>query len=1059
MSAPLDWDGGWTAVHFEAFFRAVHGPAPFPWQRRLIARLLEGGGWPDELTLPTATGKTAAIDVALFHLAAELHRGGERRAPVRIALVVDRRLIVDDAHARAETIARALADPTREAEAIRRVAAALGKLAESPGRPLLVRRLRGGVPREDDWARTPAQPTVLTSTVDQVGSRLLFRGYGLTPSVAPIHAGLLGADCLILLDEVHLSRPFRQTLDAVVRSGRGGADSPVRPLRRVLMTATPAGASGPGRAFALDGDDLAHPVLAPRLTRPKPAALVEIRPSKGRAGAGDDAGGRAGEAAKRRAIEHDRVEAVCARVASALEHLGGPAGRIGGAPPVVGVVVNRVLRARAVYERLAAAYDVPAGDGEPGVRRVTLVIGPARGVDRERLVDRDLAPLKTGRGAAREALEGARIVVATQTIEAGVDLDFDGLVTEVAALDALRQRFGRLNRAGRDIEPYAAVLAHPGDDLKPKGDGDPLYGMAAAQTWEKLSGWHAGDGRVDFAHAAMAPRLAALSDAEQAALAAPGTDAPVVLPAYIDLWSQTAPVPASDPEPALFLHGPNRSDPTVRLVWRGDLTEGTLDRAGAVLDVAPVRGAEAVEISLAAARAWLSWRGSTPVDFADVPGRGGGEAATGRGRAAFRVDRGGGEVLRDPAALRPGDLLVVPATYGGCDRFGWRPESREPVPDVGEFAAWPYRGGRYAVRIGPARLQAASAADGPTGADARAAANSAAARWDTLAALLAEAATGGGGEEAQLRALLSAGLPESLRRLLAPLEHARRGPGRRLDVLAPYAPEDADAPYAGGVVIAARFGLTDAARLHADDGVAEAGEARVRAAGVPATEDDAVGSLDRVELDLVAHSRAVEDKARAFARACGLPEPLAADVALAGWLHDAGKADPRFQAVLGTGDPLLLAARSVLAKSGRRSAPGDWERAGLPPHWRHEALSVRLALENPRLSGAHDPGLVLWLVGTHHGRGRPLFPHGDPLDAEARVLPRLRELTAPLGPGRGPQSLGFGLEGAAFGDELRGLDWAQLFAALKRRYGAWGLAHLEAVLRLADHRASEGADA
>ena len=36
-------------------------------------------------------------------------------------------------------------------------------------------------------------------------------------------------------------------------------------------------------------------------------------------------------------------------------------------------------------------------------------------------------------------------------------------------------------------------------------------------------------------------------------------DAPIVLPAYVDLWSQTSPVPSADPEVALFLHGPDRA--------------------------------------------------------------------------------------------------------------------------------------------------------------------------------------------------------------------------------------------------------------------------------------------------------------------------------------------------------------------------------------------------------------------------------------------------------------------------------------------------------------------
>ena len=90
-----------TADNFDAFFHEVHGVQPFPWQTRLARKLAQENTWPEVLDLPTGSGKTAALDIAVFHLALEAVRGRERRAPVRIAMVVDRRLVVDDAFDRA----------------------------------------------------------------------------------------------------------------------------------------------------------------------------------------------------------------------------------------------------------------------------------------------------------------------------------------------------------------------------------------------------------------------------------------------------------------------------------------------------------------------------------------------------------------------------------------------------------------------------------------------------------------------------------------------------------------------------------------------------------------------------------------------------------------------------------------------------------------------------------------------------------------------------------------------------------------------------------------------
>ena len=59
-----------TVKRFDDYFRELHGPDPYSWQRRLATQAVEGE-WPPAIDLPTGSGKTACIDVAVFALACQ----------------------------------------------------------------------------------------------------------------------------------------------------------------------------------------------------------------------------------------------------------------------------------------------------------------------------------------------------------------------------------------------------------------------------------------------------------------------------------------------------------------------------------------------------------------------------------------------------------------------------------------------------------------------------------------------------------------------------------------------------------------------------------------------------------------------------------------------------------------------------------------------------------------------------------------------------------------------------------------------------------------------------
>ena len=175
---------------FGKMFEALTGYEPLRWQWRLYEEWLAGDVKP-VIDLPTGMGKTNVMAIWLMARAAR-RQIDPLRLPTRLVYVVDRRTVVDQA--------------TMLAEKIRAGAERMNK--ETDIAVPTISTLRGQFADNRDWVRDLSRPAIIIGTVDMIGSRLLFSGYRSSYKQRPLHAGLLGQDSLLILDEAHLSEPF-----------------------------------------------------------------------------------------------------------------------------------------------------------------------------------------------------------------------------------------------------------------------------------------------------------------------------------------------------------------------------------------------------------------------------------------------------------------------------------------------------------------------------------------------------------------------------------------------------------------------------------------------------------------------------------------------------------------------------------------------------------------------------------------------------------------------------------------------------------------------------------
>jgi CRISPR-associated endonuclease/helicase Cas3 len=383
------------------------GETPFPWQMELLRRFCQGEHV-SSLDIPTGLGKTSVMAIWLVARALKA-----KNLPRRLVYVVDRRAVVDQATEVAESLRKWVAENEC-------VACALGL----NGRSLPISTLRGQYVDNREWLEDPSSPAIIVGTVDMVGSRLLFSGYGVSRRMRPYHAGLLGVDTLVVLDESHLVPPFEHLLRAIETDSELQArdtqcQSMIPRLRLLTLSATGRtqinNTTQADATIRLTDGDYKHPVVEKRLKARKVLRLCYLS-------------------------EQTKLQDKLAEEAWKLAGNGEKAVRI-----LVYADSREVARkAKEAVEKLAKGNKK---QGKPEVKIETeLFVGGRRVLEREGAKKR-LEELGFLAGSKVERTCPV-FLFATSAGEVGVELDADHMVCDLVAWERMVQRLGRVNRRG-----------------------------------------------------------------------------------------------------------------------------------------------------------------------------------------------------------------------------------------------------------------------------------------------------------------------------------------------------------------------------------------------------------------------------------------------------------------------------------------------------------------------------------------------------------------------------------------------------------------------------------
>lgn len=947
---------------YSAFVEETTGHKPYLWQEEM-ARRLYAGKPPSRVDVEAGMGKSSIVGAWVWAFARQrglgLDKRTERTVSTRLHFVVDRRVIVDEVVEQAKNILLKLRNaPDGSALAAVQRALCDGR-PDSPDRDAFdIIQLRGGLARHPSHTEYPHVPAVVTSTIDMFGSRLLFRGYGVSRYRYPIDAALTGCDTTIVVDEAHLAGQLIKTLDIL------GNEYPSKGLDGVLrrhvvrMSATLSRDMSSGREEHSDvlrmdreAETAANADLKGRLTR-RDGVTVRVR----------DVG------STEKAFEKALVD-------EALECADGPNdGRS------VCVFVNDPERAIAVKKALSKELEKP-GAWEGVAPRIVMLHGRMDDVSR-RLAIKALTGAETN---ARDRSLAPHFVISTQVLEVGADLDFDHIVTAGCSLDAFIQRAGRCNRVGAREEGTVIVVPEP----KPSS----LYAGTEPKAMEVLRELKT-----------MGEVRAAYTD-EKNASAIRSCAPPAIMDRHVfEDYLITSKREWETPVSRWLRDDDANAD--VDLVWRetGGMPVNVLSE---YVKAAPPMRWETIS--------WPVWEARADARLKEMC----------EGGRVLLVRGGDPSMVGDPEAIRPGDTVILPADDKHLDLMACDPHYTDDEQDesVGRLVLFP--GDPFFGHIAGIGEQ-----DGPSVPVVSA---------EDVADLL--------------RNDESLAEDDARRKMLAD----------PLALLAKFPAPDDKADGLDREIKASRWGLARRFLRALAPGSPE--RAYFNVISEPDTDEPAcvvitlrkapaeAGTLRRSRPSLSSHNSAVAERARLWALEIGLPDPLLDVLKEAGLHHDDGKRAPYFQDVLrwnpdtGSFDAEdVLVAKSLGHQFATKIDKDKYDRessekAGKPYGFRHEAMSVALRDAAKEGAGEHEV-LIRHLIGTHHGRGRGLFPLARP----RRGVP-LKQVVA---------ADGAHVDGLPLQDpsDQRWARWASQFKGLNELIGPYKLAFLETVLRLADWECS-----